>query len=202
MLPTMQPYWFSHMWTWMQNGSSSEHGSVEDIPCPPEPTEELDGDVELAGAASELVGLTSELEGAAAELAGLSATLTAAASELLDSAAAERASTASLLSGSWLSGMSTTLLELLCLLSAWLEVAAPSVAAELPGSTWAEDSGSVTVSPPCSELADVLSSQAFSVNAAAMPNDAAMALLTAAEKGLLHETFLFSIFIEIPPYYI
>ena len=46
-----------------------------------------------------------------------------------------------------------------------------------------------------SELAEVLSSQAFSVKAPAMPSDAAMALLAANEMDLIPEIFFFSIFI-------
>ena len=53
---------------------------------------------------------------------------------------------------------------------------------------------------PCSELAEVESSQAFNVNAAAMPKVAAMALLAAAGNGFAPKTFNFSIFIERPPY--
>ena len=46
-----------------------------------------------------------------------------------------------------------------------------------------------------SELAEVLSSQAFSVRAPAMPSVAAMALLAANEMDLIPEIFFFSIFI-------
>lgn len=46
-----------------------------------------------------------------------------------------------------------------------------------------------------SELAEVLSSQAFSVKAPAMPSVAAMALLAANEMDLIPEIFFFSIFI-------
>lgn len=49
-----------------------------------------------------------------------------------------------------------------------------------------------------SELADVLSSQAFSVKAPAMPSVAAMALLAANEMELIPEIFFFSIFIFQP----
>ena len=185
MLATIQPDWPSHMWMLMHHASSSGHVSPQEF------TEELDGVAELAGAVSELFGAASELRGASAELAGASAELVSVASELagavselVGSAMAESASAASLLSGSWFSGISTGLL-LLETSSAWLDVAGPSVEAELPGSNWDEDSGSVKLLSAGSELAEVESSQAFSVKTAAMPNVAAMAV----------ETFFFSIFI-------
>ena len=188
MLATIQPDWPSHMWMLMHHASSSGHVSPQEF------TEELDGVAELAGVAPELFGAASELRGASAELAGASAELVSVASELagavselVGSAMAERASAASLLSGSWLSGISTGLL-LLETSSAWLDVAGPSVEAELPGSNWDEDSGSVKLLSAGSELAEVESSQAFSVKTAAMPNVAAMAV----------ETFFFSIFIFSP----
>ena len=185
MLATIQPDWPSHMWMLMHHASSSGHVSPQEF------TEELDGVAELAGVAPELFGAASELRGASAELAGASAELVSmaselagAVSELVGSAMAESASAASLLSGSWFSGISTGLL-LLERSSAWLDVAGPSVEAELPGSNWDEDSGSVKLLSAGSELAEVESSQAFSVKTAAMPNVAAMAV----------ETFFFSIFI-------
>ena len=49
-----------------------------------------------------------------------------------------------------------------------------------------------------SELAEVLSSQAFSVNAAIMPSDAASALLAAMENCFVPVIFFFSIFIFQP----
>ena len=49
-----------------------------------------------------------------------------------------------------------------------------------------------------SELAEVLSSQAFSENAADMPRTVAMALLLARETIVLSLTFLFSIFMATP----
>ena len=185
MLATIQPDWPSHMWMLMHHASSSGHVSPQEF------TEELDGVAELAGVAPELSGAASELRGASAELAGASAELVSVASELagavselVGSAMAESASAASLLSGSWFSGISTGLL-LLERSSAWLDVAGPSVEAELPGSNWDEDSGSVKLLSAGSELAEMESSQAFSVKTAAMPNVAAMAV----------ETFFFSIFI-------
>ena len=181
MLAAIQPDMPSHMWMLMHHASSSGHVSPQEF------IEELDGVAELAGVAPELSGAASELRGASAELAGASAELVSVASELVGSAMAERASAASLLSGSWLSGISTGLL-LLETSSAWLDVAGPSVEAELPGSNWDEDSGSVKLLSAGSELAEVESSQAFSVKTAAMPKVAAMAV----------ETFFFSIFIFSP----
>ena len=188
MLAAIQPDWPSHMWMLMHHASSSGHVSPQEF------IEELDGVAELAGVAPELSGAASELRGASAELAGASAELVSVASELagavselVGSAMAESASAASLLSGSWLSGISTGLL-LLETSSAWLDVAGPSVEAELPGSNWDEDSGSVKLLSAGSELAEVESSQAFSVKTAAMPKVAAMAV----------ETFFFSIFIFSP----
>ena len=151
---------------------------------------------ELVGAVSELVASAEEPTEASAELTGASAELAATASELLDSAAAERASTASLLRDSWLSGMST----------AWLELEGVRVSLEVADASLVGTFASALLAGPCesaepgtlstelgvllsgvtaSPVADVLSSQAFSVNAAAMPNVAAMAV----------ETFFFSIFI-------
>ena len=64
--------------------------------------------LEDAGPAAELVVSAEELVGDSVALAGVGA-----AEELLDSAAADSASMTELLMGSWLRGMSTTLLELL-----------------------------------------------------------------------------------------
>ena len=72
-------------------------------------------DDELAGLADSLedAGPAAELVVSAEELVGDSVALAGAAAELLDSAAADSASMTELLMGSWLRGMSTTLLELL-----------------------------------------------------------------------------------------
>ena len=72
-------------------------------------------DDELAGLADSLedAGPAAELAVSAGELVGDSVALAGAAAELLDSAAADSASMTELLIGSWLRGMSTTLLELL-----------------------------------------------------------------------------------------
>ena len=69
------------------------------------------------GATDELAGWDALLEDsdAAAEVSGLAVVL-------LDSVAADRASITELLMGSWLSGMSTTWLELLCCVSVCSEV--------------------------------------------------------------------------------
>jgi hypothetical protein len=157
---------------------------------------------------------------AAAEVSGLAAVL-------LDSAAADRASITELLMGSWLGGMSTTWLELLCRASVCSELfcvasfcsellccapvcsvlscfvtagAEESEAALSPALTllelgWdsSEDEAGVE-----SELADELSSQAFSVNAAIIPSDAASALLAAMENCFVPVIFFFSIFIFQP----
>ena len=215
MLPAMQPDGFSHMCTWMHHGSSSGQTSsrfTEDELGTPHPKfDELDGGataLDDSGATVELVGAASELVGSASELAGV-------ASELLDSIREEIASATELLTGSWLRGKSTILLELLGVFSPWLELAGPSVGVELLGvvPSWLElltvsdeltESGrmvsSGATSPPrgSSELADEVSSQAFSVNAAAMPSAAAMALLVAVESGLPSVIFFFSIFIYSP----
>ena len=128
--------------------------------------------------------------------------------ELLDSAAADSASMTELLMCSWLRGMSTTTwLELLC---------CAAVCSELlcRGSVALDDSG-VVESPVVallevgwesseagvgagSELADVLSSQAFSVKAPNMPSVAASVLLAANEMDLMPVIFFFSIFIFLP----
>ena len=74
-------------------------------------------DDELAGSTDslEVAGLAAEVAVSAEELVGDSVALAGvgAAEELLDSAAADKASMTELLIGSWLRGMSTTLLELL-----------------------------------------------------------------------------------------
>ena len=64
--------------------------------------------LEDSGPAAELVVSAEELVVVSVALAGIEA-----AEELLDSAAADNASMTELLMGSWLRGMSTTLLELL-----------------------------------------------------------------------------------------
>lgn len=63
------------------------------------------------------------------------------------------------------------------------------------GSWFSSDELLSTGSKTWPEVGEELSSQAFSVNAAAIPRVAAMALLVAVDSGLLWETFLFSIFI-------
>ena len=150
---------------------------------------------ELAGC-----GMLLEDSDAAAEVSGLAAVL-------LDSAAADSASITELLMGSWLSGMSTTWLELHCCVSVCSEVscavsagAEESEAALSPALTLLElgwDS-SEDEAGAGSELAEVLSSQAFSVNAAIMPSDAASALLAAMENCFVPVIFFFSIFIFQP----
>ena len=100
----------------------------------------------------------------------------------------------SLLMGVWLRGISTPLLELLCSVCAVLEdsvAESPSVLllTEFGWGSSEDDFGAG------SELAEVLSSQAFSVKAPAMPSVAAMALLAANEMDLIPEIFFFSIFI-------
>lgn len=158
------------------------------------------------------MGWLDELAGTDAELAGSTVELVGSAAELLDSSADEMASMSELLTGSWLRGME--LLELVGVVSAdvasdWLELAGPSVRLELFGASSARLELTIVSdelmelgagSLPCSELAEVESSQAFNVNAAAMPKVAAMALLAAAGNGFAPKTFNFSIFIERPPY--
>jgi hypothetical protein len=81
------------------------------------------------------------------------------------------------------------------------ELAGVAASLELPAVWESEDSGGMTssggMSPPrgSSEPGDELSSQAFNVNAAAMPSTAARVLLVAMESGLPPEIFFFSIFI-------
>ena len=168
----------------------------------------------LLGVSPNLISLEEELVGVVAEL--------------LDSAADDSASRTELLMGSWLRGMSTTTwLELLCDVSACSELlCCASACSELlccvPAcsellcrvSVGLVDSG-VASSPVVallelgwesseagagvgSELAEVLSSQAFSENAADMPRTVAMALLLARETIVLSLTFLFSISIATP----
>lgn len=144
-------------------------------------------EVALAGSAADVAS------GAVAELSGPAA-LAGPAEELLASAMEERASMTSLLMGVWLRGISTPLLELLCSVCAVLEdsvAESPSVLllTEFGWGSSEDDFGAG------SELAEVLSSQAFSVKAPAMPSDAAMALLAANEMDLIPEIFFFSIFI-------
>lgn len=137
---------------------------------------------------------------AAAEVSGLAAVL-------LDSAAADSASITELLMGSWLSGMSTTWLELHCCVSVCSEVSCfvsagaeeSEAALTLLELGWdsSEDEAGVG-SELADELADELSSQAFSVNAAIMPSDAASALLAAMENCFVPVIFFFSIFIFQP----
>ena len=99
--------------------------------------------------------------------------------------------------------MSTTWLELHCCVSVCSEVscvvsagAEESEAAlsllELGWDSSEDEAGAG------SELAEVLSSQAFSVNAAIMPSDAASALLVAMENCFVPVIFFFSIFIFQP----
>jgi hypothetical protein len=131
--------------------------------------------------------------GAVAELSGPAA-LAGPAEELLASAMEERASMTSLLMGVWLRGISMPLLELLCSVCAVLEdsvAESPSVLllTEFGRGSSEDDFGAG------SELAEVLSSQALSVKAPAMPSVAAMALLAANEMDLIPENFFFSIFI-------
>lgn len=108
----------------MQCGSSSGQVCIVESaghPFNQELNEELDevaelaGLVALVGSAVELVGTAAELAVSAEELAGESAALAGVGTveELLASAAADSASMTELLMGSWLKGMSTTLLELL-----------------------------------------------------------------------------------------
>ena len=164
--------------------------------------------LEDSGAIAELVGAVSELVGAIAELSGAIVELVGAASELLDSSADEMASIRELLTGSWLSGISTVLLELLAGETVSLDVSGSAVSLDAGEAASLEDSGfplysSGATIPPSgstsSSFADELSSQAFSVKAAAMPSVAAMALLAAAESGLPPKIFLFSIFITTLP---
>ena len=90
----------------------------------------------------ELAGSTVSLEdsGVIVELVGAESELAGSATELLDSSADEMAFMSELLTGSWLSGISTTWLELLCVFSTWLEFAGSSVRVELLGvvSFWLE----------------------------------------------------------------
>ena len=147
-------------------------------------------DVALAVVAEEDVAVS------AAEPSGPSA-LAESAEELFASAMEDRVSMTSLLMGVWLRGISVPLLELVCSVCAVLEDSVAdslSVVAllELSWGSSEEDFGAG------SELADVLSSQAFSVKAPAMPSVAAMALLAANEMDLIPEIFFFSIFIFAP----
>ena len=77
--------------------------------------EELAGALLDEGASEELAGWAVSLDdsGAVAEVSGVAAELAGLASELLDSRKDEIASASELLMGSWLSGISTALLELL-----------------------------------------------------------------------------------------
>ena len=77
--------------------------------------DELAGALLDEGASDELAGGTVALDvsGAVAEVSGVAAELAGLASELLDSRKDEIASASELLMGSWLSGISTALLELL-----------------------------------------------------------------------------------------
>lgn len=77
--------------------------------------DELAGALLDEGASDELAGgaVALDVSGAAAEVSGLAAELAGLASELLDSRKDEIASASELLMGSWLSGISTALLELL-----------------------------------------------------------------------------------------
>ena len=159
--------------------------------------------VELAGSAVELAGSFAELAASAVELACATDELAGVASELLDSIREDMASMTELLMGSWLSGMSTILPELLDFFSAWLELPCCSSAwLELvPASGESTESGLVTMSPVelvLSSFAEVLSSQAFSVKAPNMPSVAASVLLAANEMDLMPVIFFFSIFIFFP----
>jgi hypothetical protein len=182
--------------------------SLEDAGCT--------ASLEDAGSAAELAGSTEELVVESVALAG-------AAEELLASAAADSASMTELLIGSWLKGMSTILLELLardcCWLDvsdacSWLELAGAcswlvasetlsllvgvALSALLAGAVASLDSGPVVWFELLSD-AEVLSSQAFSENTAAMPRTAAMALFLANEAIVLFLIFFFSIFIFSSP---
>lgn len=86
--------------------------------------EELVGALLDEGASDELAGWAVSLDdsGAVAEVSGVAAELAGLASELLDSRKDEIASASELLMGSWLSGISTALLELLFCDSVCLEV--------------------------------------------------------------------------------
>lgn len=197
--------------------------------------EELAGALLDEGASDELAGGTVALDvsGAVAEVSGVAAELAGLASELLDSRKDEIASASELLMGSWLSGISTALLELLfcdsgcsvlfccasfcsvpvccapvcfvlsCVASVCLELScfvsagveeseAALTLLELGWESSADEAGAG------SEWADEVSSQAFSVNAAIMPSDAASALLAAMESCFVPEIFFFSIFIFQP----
>lgn len=170
------------------------------------------------GASDELAGgaVALDVSGAAAEVSGLAAVL-------LDSAAADSASITELLMGSWLGGMSITWLELLCCFSVCSELfCVASFCSELLCgapvcsalscfvSAGAEESeaaltllelgweSSADEAGVESEWADEVSSQAFSVNAAIMPSDAASALLAAMENCFVPVIFFFSIFIFQP----
>ena len=168
--------------------------------------EELEaGSLEDAGPPSELAGASAEQDDWVASLAesavevalagsAVEVALAGPAEELLASAMEERASMTSLLMGVWLRGISTPLLELLCSVCAVLEdsvAESPSVLL-LTELGWGSSEDDFGVG---SELAEVLSSQAFSVKAPAMPSVAAMALLAANEMDLIPEIFFFSIFI-------
>ena len=180
--------------------------------------EELDaGSLADAGPPSELAGASAEQDGWAASFAesavdaalavsdvedaagsaaapSVPSALAGPSEELFASAMDERASMTSLLMGVWLRGISVPLLELVCSVCAVLEDSVAdslSVVAllELSWGSSEEDFGAG------SELAEVLSSQAFSVKAPAMPSVAAMTLLAANEMDLIPEIFFFSIFI-------
>jgi len=96
-----------------------------------------------------------------------------------------------------LSCVASVCLELSCFVSAGAEEseAALSPALTLLELGWdsSEDEAGAG-----SELADELSSQAFSVNAAIMPSDAASALLAVMENCFVPVIFFFSIFIFQP----
>ena len=89
-----------------------------------------------------------------------------------------------------LSCVASVCLELSCLVSAGAEESEAALTLLELGWDSSEDEAGAG-----SELADELSSQAFSVNAAIMPSDAASALLAATEKDFVSVTFFFSIFI-------
>ena len=122
MLPIAPPMPSGQRYTWPPMSTEEPLGSPRHASL----MSQMEGwlDDELAGLADSLedLGCTASLEdaGPAAELAGSAeelvvvfAALAGAAEELFASAAADSASMTELLIDSWLSGMSTTLLELL-----------------------------------------------------------------------------------------
>jgi len=181
-------------------------------------------ELEVCGLLDELVDSTAELSDAASELLDSAAADSASMTELLMGSWLRGMSTTTWLEllcfvsvCSWplccapvcsaLFCCASDCSELLCCVSACSELlcrvsvglvdsgVASSPVVALLELGWESSEAGAGVG---SELAEVLSSQAFSENAADMPRTVAMALLLARETIVLSLTFLFSIFIATP----